>query len=191
MKKRVLALTTLLLSVAMTVPVFAASPSTSTVMNTPVSVPTAVVAAKGYVLSEAEQAAVATTPAQAVALAEGVTGEVSTKFPEAVLFGSLPAAPAMISMAKADLLKDAQLQKLLAKFGVTGLIDKSAFLSFSDGRTGNFTVTLQDAGLVPGQKVALLVYVPGETKPRVVKASWKNGKISAKLPIPCNYSIIK
>ena len=97
----------------------------------------------------------------------------------------------MISMAKADLLKDAELQKLLAKYGVTGLIDKSAFLSFSDGRTGNFNVTIQDATLVPGQKVALLVYVPGNNKPKVIKASWKNGKLSAKLPIPCNYSVIK
>ncbi len=192
MKKRFLTLTTaLVLSAAMTVPVFAASPSTQTVMNTPVSVPTAVVAQKGYTLTEAEQAMVATTPEQAVALAAGVNGEVGTKLEAGVLFGSLPAAPALIAMAKADLLKDAELQKLLQSQGVMGLMTKSGMLSFSNGKTGNFTVDLTAAGLLPGEKVVLLVYVPGELKPRVVRTVWKNGKIRAKLPIPCNYSILK
>ena len=190
--KKVISLTTaLVLSVAMSVPVFAASPSTATVMDTPVSVPTAVVAQKGYTLTPEEQAAVATTPAQAVALAEGVTGEVNVKLENGVLFGSLPAAPAVIAMAKADLLKDVELQKKLQKEGVLGLLMKSGMLSFSNGKTGTYTVNLNAAGLVPGEKVTLLVYVPGEAKPRVVSASWKNGKIRAKLPIPCNYSILK
>lgn len=192
MKKRFLTLTTaLILSAAMTVPVFAASPSTQTVMNTPVSVPKAVVAQKGYTLTEAEQALVATTPEQAVAMAAGVTGETNTKLEPGVLFGSLPAAPALIAMAKADLLKDAELQKLLQTEGVMGLMAKSGMLSFSNGKAGNFTVDLASAELLPGQKVVLLVYVPGELKPRVVRAVWKNGKIRAKLPIPCNYSILK
>ena len=190
MKKRILALiTAIALSAAMTVPVFAASPSTSTVMTTPVTVPTAVVAAKGYDLNPIEQAAVATTPEQAVALHEGTVAEANVALEPGVLFGSLPADPAMIALTKADLLKNTALQKKLAKRGVMGLIVRSGMLSFSNGKTGRHTVNLSTAGLIPGEKVVLLVYAPGEMNPRVIKATWKNGKLRATDPVPCTYSI--
>ena len=64
-------------------------------------------------------------------------------------------------------------------------------LGFSNGKTGTYTVKLNAAGLVPGEKVALLVYPAGSTTPKVVKATWKDGKLSARLPIPCNYSVIR
>ena len=140
MKKRLLTLvSSIVLTVAMTLPVFAASQRSSTVMKTPVSVPTAVLVEKGYTLTEAEMAVVATTPEQAVALATGITGEVSIKLENGVMFGSLPAAPAMIAMAKADILKNAELQKLLAKYGVTGYPT-----TFALKKDGNFL------GYMPG-----------------------------------------
>ncbi len=192
MKKRITALTTAVaLSVAMALPVFAASPSTATVMNNPVTVPTTVAAAKGYNLTPAEHAAVATSPEQAVALAAGVTGEVDEALEAGVLFGSLPTDPAMIALAKADILKSASLQKNLKRLGVNGVIARSGLLSFSNGKTGTKTVSLSAIGLIPGEKVAILVYVPGDVNPRVVKATWKDGKIRAKLPVPCHYSIVK
>ena len=190
--KKIVALTmAVLLGAALCVPVFAASPSTSTVMTTPVSVPTAVVAAKGLVLSEAEQKAVATTPEQAVALAAGVVAETTETLPGGVLFGAVPADPAMIALAKADLLKNATLQKNLQKAGVTGLMAASGQLLYSDGRKGKKTVNLSALGIMPGEKVVFLVYTPGDPSPRVIKATWKNGKLRAKLPGPCNYSIIR
>ncbi len=179
------------LSLAMTVPVFAASPTTAAVMKTPVSVPTAVAAAKNYVLTPQEQAAVATTPEQAVALAAGVTGTVDAKLEPGVLFGSLPASPDVIALAKADILKDAALQKQLAKLGILGMIADAGMLSFSNGKRGTFTVTLDVKNLVPGEKVRVLAYEPGSIKPKVHNATWKDGKLSVRLPIPCNYSIIK
>ncbi|MBO4901309.1 MAG: hypothetical protein J5518_00755 [Lachnospiraceae bacterium] len=190
-RKWIAAVCAVALSVATCVPVFAASPKTSTVMQTPVSVPTSVVAAKHYTLTPAEQALVATTPEQAVALAAGITFDVNAKLDAGVLFGSLPADPAMIAMAKADLLKDVELQKKLEKAGVLGILLKSGVLGFSNGKTGSYTVTLAAEGLVPGEKVSILVYTPDSVKPKVYKATWKNGKLSAKLPMPCNYSIIK
>ena len=192
MKKRVLALTTAIaLSVAMAVPVFAASPSTTTVMTTPVTVPATVVATKDYALTPEEHAAVATTPEQAVALAAGVTGEVNETLEPGVLFGSLPADPSMIALTKADILKSASLQKKLAKKGVAGIIVKSGMMSYSNGKKGTRTVTLNAAGLIPGEKVALIVYVPGDPKPRLITANWKDGKLRAKMPIPCNFSIVR
>ncbi|MCR5268635.1 MAG: hypothetical protein K6E16_08975 [Lachnospiraceae bacterium] len=180
-----------LLSVAMSVPVFAASPSTATVMKTPVTVNPTVIAEKGYELDALELAAVATTPEQAVELAAGLTSEVDTALEPGVLFGTLPADPAAISLAKADILKNTTLQNTLQKRGVSGLIVNSGMMSFSNGKSGSFTVTLNAPGLVPGEKVAILVYTPGDPKPRVVSASWKDGKLKAKLPVPCNYSIIR
>ena len=192
MKKRVLALTTAIaLSVAMAVPAFAASPSTTTVMSTPVTVPATVVATKDYAMTPEEHAAVATTPEQAVALAAGVTGEVNETLEPGVLFGSLPADPTMIALTKADILKSASLQKKLAKKGVSGLIVKSGMMSYSNGKKGTRTVTLNAAGLIPGEKVALIVYVPGDPKPRLITANWKDGKLRAKMPIPCNFSIVR
>ena len=190
-RKWIVSACALILSTAMCVPVFAASPSTATVMKTPVSVPTAVAAAKNYTLTPEEQALVATTPEQAVALAANVTGTVDAKLDPGVLFGSLPASPDVIALAKADILKDPALQKELAKLGVFGLIADAGMLSFSNGKKGTFTVTLDAKNLVPGEKVTVLVYVPGSIKPKTYKAAWKDGKLSVKLPIPCNYSIVK
>ncbi len=191
MKKIVAFLTVAALSVAFCMPVLAASPTTLTVMQKPVTVPKAVAASKGYVLSEEEEKLVSTTPEQAVQHAAGLTAETETKLPEGVLFGSLPADPAMISLAKADLLKHTDLQKKLQKLGVNGIVAGSAQLLFSDGRTGRHTVNITAAGLIPGEKVALLVYTPGNPNPKVVKATWKDGKLRANLTLPCTYTVIK
>ncbi|MCR5267109.1 MAG: hypothetical protein K6E16_01140 [Lachnospiraceae bacterium] len=190
-KKWIKVASAIVLSLTMTVPVFAASPSTATVMKTPVTVHPTVIAAKGYTLSPLEQAACATTPEEATALAAGLTSEVDAVLEPGVLFGTLPTDPAVIAAAKADILKNASLQKALQKRGVAGTIVRSGTMSFSNGKTGSFSVSLNAVGLVPGEKVAILCYLPGDLKPRVVKATWKDGKLKAKLPVPCYYSIVK
>lgn len=191
MKKKLLSLTTaLLVSAAFAVPVFAASPDTSAVMTTPVSVPKAVTQAKGYTLTAEEEAAVATTPEQAVALAAGVTAEASG-LGAGVIVGSVPTAPAIVSLAKTDILKNATVQRNLANRGVTGAIVKSAMLVASDGRSRTSNVNLSVDGLVAGEKVAIMYYVPGDVTPRFVNASWVNGKLRARLPLPCLYNIVK
>ncbi len=190
-KKWIKVASAIVLSLTMTVPVFAASPTTATVMKTPVTVHPAVIAAKGYTLTPAEQAACATTPEEATALAAGLTSEVETTLEPGVLFGTLPSDPAVIAAAKADILKNTSLQKTLQKRGVAGTIVRSGMMSFSNGKSGSFTVNLSAVGLVPGEKVAILCYLPGDLKPRVVNATWKDGKLRAKLPVPCHYSIVR
>lgn len=194
-RKLVSVITAVVMSAALTVPALAASPTTADVINTPVSVPTEVAVAKGYELSEAESAAVATTPAQAIELTEGVTADIGIALPDGVVFGSVPAQPADIAMAKADLLKNAELQAALAKLGIgvngaEASILKAGQLVFSNAVSGEFTVGLAAEGITSARNVAILVYVPGELKPRVIRPIWRNGKLQAKLPVPCSYSIV-
>lgn len=186
MNRKIVSLTTaVILTVASAVPVFAAgSPSTATVMTTVTTVPAEVAAAKG--LDAAEQAAVATTVEQAVALASGVTVESSGTAVNAAV-----AQPGLIALAKADILKDAGVQKALKSNGVAGLIVNAGMLARADGKSARTTINLSSAGLVPGEKVAILYYIPGDPTPHVVNASWKNGKIQVTLPLPCVYSIVK
>lgn len=185
MKKLVSIATAALVLAATAMPVFAASPSTSTVMSTPVSVSTSVAAAKGYAVTATESAAVATTPQQAVALA--TTAAVETA---GVATGT--AAPAVVAMAKLDILKDASVQQAIIKNGGTGVIVSSQLIANADGKTGRKSVTMTVAMTTPGEKVTILYYVPGDPTPKVLTATvGRNGKIRATLPIPCVYNVVK
>ena len=186
MKKLVSIATAALVLAATAMPVFAASsPSTATVVSTPVTVSTSVAAAKGYAVSSAEAAATATTPAQAVALAS--TAAVNTA---GVATGA--AAPAVVALAKLDILKDANVQQAIIKNGGTGVIVASQLLANADGSTSTKRVSLTVAMTAPGEKVTILYYVPGDPTPKVLTATvGRNGAISARLPIPCVYNVVK
>lgn len=185
MKKLVSLATAALVLAATAMPVFAASPSTSTVMSTPVSVSTSVAAAKGYAVTATESAAVATTPEQAVALS--TTAAVNTA---GVATGA--AAPAVVAMAKLDIIKDASVQQAIIKNGGTGVIVASQLLANADGSTSTKRVSLTVAMTAPGEKVTILYYVPGDPTPKVLTATvGRAGTISARLPIPCVYNVVK
>ncbi len=185
MKKLVSLTTAALVLVATAMPVFAASPSTATVMNTAVSASTSVAAAKGYAVSPAEAAATATTPAQAVALSQTSTIDAINGVAE------MATSPAVIAMAKLDILKDAKVNSTIIKNGGTGAIVSSAMLATADGRTVTRNVNLTVAGSTPGQKFTVVYYVPGDPTPRVLTATvGRNGKLRARLPIPCVYNLV-
>lgn len=187
-KKTVSLITAAIMIVSSAVPVFAAaSPTAANAVVTPVTVPQALAAAKGYTLTPEEEAAVATTPEEAAALAAGVTATTDGGV-ELVVSAT---APINVSTAKADILKDSNVKAALKKNGVAGTIVNAGALTLSDGSTAKKTVSLSAAGLTAGQKVIILYYVPGDPKPHVVRASWKNGKLRVTLPIPCIYNIVK
>jgi hypothetical protein len=197
MKRKIVSIvTTAIVSAMMVVPALAASPSTTTVMSTPVTIPAADLTAKGYQVTPAEVAATATTPAQSIALAAGVTADVGdVQLPNGVVFASIPAQPASIATAKMDIMKNTDLQKSLAQCGVgtkgqTAVIKGAGQLGFSNGAKGVFKVGLTAEGITSAKNVAILVYVPGETAPRVIKPKFKNGKLEANLPVPCEYNIV-
>ncbi len=187
MKKIVSLATAALMLAATALPVFAASPSTSTVMNNPVSVATNVAAAKGYALNAAEQAAVATTPEQAVALSVTTVVE-STNASNAAM--AVAASPAVIAMAKADILKNDSIKTALARRGVAGNIIASQTIARADGKSARTRLNLSTAGLTTGQKVAILYYLPGDVTPRLAYPTWRNGKLRVTLPLPCEYNLV-
>ena len=185
MKKLVSLTTAALVLAATALPVFAASPSTSTVMSTPTTVSSSVAAAKGYAVSPAEAAATATTPEQAVALATTATVDPVADVAQTAT------SPAIIAMAKLDILKDAKVQSAIVKNGGTGAIVSSAMLSSTSGKASRRSVNLNVAGSTPGQKFTILYYVPGDTTPRTLTATvGRNGKLRATLPIPCVYNVV-
>ena len=186
--KKIISLTTaMILTFAFALPTFAASPTTEMVNTTPVTVPASVTAAKGYILTPQEQALVATSLEEALALAAGVLAEADGGIPVA----NTAAAPALIAMAKADILKDAAVKRALASYKAAGIIVNSGTLAAADGRAAKKTISLTAAGLVPGQKVVILYYLPGEVTPRIARPVWKNGKLRVTVPLPCVYNIVK
>ena len=176
----------MLLTVAFTVPVFAGSPTTESVITTPVTVPTAVIAAKNYTLTPEEMALVATTLQEAIALANGVLADAG-----GTPLAAVAASPELIAMAKADILKDITVRKALAQRGANGIIVNSGMLLRADGKSVRNTINLSTAGLVPGQKVVILYYLPGDIKPRIARPAWSKGKLRVTLPLPCIYNIVK
>ena len=197
MKKKTSAiLTAMALTAGLAFPVSAASPSTSTVMNTAVTVSQTTTASRGYTMTEAETAATATTPAQAVALSSLVTASISgVDVPAGVTFGSVPANPSTLSLAKADLLKNSDmLNTLRNSYGITNAsINSAGQLIFSNGASGEFSVNLEANGITSAKNVAIIVYTTnskGETVSKVVKPTWKKGKLQASLPVPCNYVVV-
>ncbi|MBR6158747.1 MAG: hypothetical protein IKQ40_00495 [Lachnospiraceae bacterium] len=186
MKKLVSLTMAVLLTAAFAVPAFAASPTTQKVVVTPVSVPKEITVLKGYELTAEEQALVATTLEEAVALSTGVFAEAG-----GTALTAVTSSPALIAMAKADILKDLSVRTALAKGGAVGIIANSGMLLRADGKSARNTINLSSAGLVPGQKVAILYYLPGEVTPRVAYPVWKNGKLRVTLPLPCIYNIVK
>lgn len=113
-----------------------------------------------------------------------------------MVFGSVPAKPASIVEAKADLLKNQTAIDALKKLGI-GVVDgqkasivKAGQLVFSDSSSGTYMVSLSVDGLTSAKGVALLVYVPGELEPRVIRPRWRNGKLQADLPVPCEYNVV-
>ena len=189
MRKRIISLAmAAFMIVATAVPAFAAgSPDTGKVNTNPVTVPSNVTASKGYTLTPEEEATVATTPEQAAQFAAGVVAQTN----DGQLIVETAAEPAMVSMAKADILKDEKVKKSLASKGVTGTIVNAGMLYRTDNKTKKTTVNLSSANLVQGEKVAVLYYVPGDLKPHIVSAVWVKGKLRVTLPLPCTYSIIK
>ncbi len=187
MKKLVSLMTAALVLVATAVPVFAASPSTSTVMSTPVTVAADVAAVKGYALDAAEQAAVATTPEQAVALASTTVVEATNPANAAL---SAATSPAIIAMAKADVLKNATVKSALTRRGLTGVILASQNVARADGKSARTTLNLSTAGLTAGQRTAILYYLPGDITPRLAYPTWRGGKLRVTLPLPCTYNLV-
>lgn len=186
MKKFVSLTMAMLLTVALTVPVFAASPTTDAVPKTSVTITTQIAAAKGYVLTAEEQALIATTLEQALALASGVLADAN-----GVPLTATAASPELIALAKADILKNPALIKALKLRGVTGAIANAGMLASADGAVASKPINLTTTGLVPGQKAAIVFYLPGNATPHVARTSWKNGKLQATLPLPCIYNIVK
>ena len=187
MKKIVSVITAMLVTVAFTVPVFAApSPSTASVINRPVSASHQVAEAKGYSVTDEEAAAVATTLEEAVALSATAVVDPSA----GVL--NLATSPEIIAMAKLDILKNPLLLSTVIRNGLTGRIVSSAMLTLPNGAAGVKNVNLTVAGTAPGQKVLILYYLPGDPTPRYVAATVRrNGKIRVKLPVPCEYNIVR
>lgn len=186
MKKIVSLATAIIVAAATVVPVFAASPTTTKVMVTPVTIPAEVIAAKGYVLTPEEMAAIATTPEQAVALSLAALIEGSGSG----MVLSAATSPAMIAMAKADLLKNAYIRALLLQRGVFGNILAASTLARADGKAVKTGITINAPGLAPGQKVAVMYYLPGDLTPRLAYPAWKNGKLNVTLPTPCTYNLV-
>ena len=186
MKKLVSLTTAALMLAATALPVFAASPDTSTVMSTPVTLPAEVAAAEG--LTAEEQAAVATTPAEAVALSATAVVEATNPANAAL---TAAASPATIALVKADILKNASVKAALTRYGLTGQIAASQIVARADGKSGNTTMNITPATIVRGKGVAILIYVPGERNPRVVRPRWRNGKLRVTLPLPCTYTIVQ
>ncbi len=193
-KRLSLAVASVLLSLALAVPAAAApSPKTSPAPVNPV-----VTAAKGYSLTKPEEQATSTTVGEAAKLAEGITVEVQDVVSGAsgTVLGQSFANPASISEAKADLIKNTAVQSELSKLGIgtNGLatIAKSETIAWDNGAQGEIKTDITAEGLVPGEKVAFLVYVPGELQPRIITPTWlKNGKLRVQLPVPCTYHIVK
>ena len=195
-KKAVSIMVAVVLSTTFTVTAFAASPTTSSVMNTPVTASDSDNKAKGYTLTTEEKAATSVTAEQALAMSAGVTADVSADLSGGVTFGSVPAQPSSIAAANADLLKNEAVNKELKKLGIgatagqPALIIKAGQLLFSNFASGTFTVGLDVDGITSAKGVALLVYVPGELQPRVIKPKWKNGRLESSLPVPCEYNVV-
>lgn len=195
-KKTISIMTAVMMSVVLTVPALAASPSTATVMNNPVSVPKSVTTSKGYTLTEAESAETAVTAEQAVALSQGISAEVTMALPDGVTFGSVTAQPAYIAMANADLLKNTAVRTRLNKLGVgtasgqIPVVVKAGQLVFSNGAVGTYTVKISVEGITSSKGVAILVYVPGELEPRVIRPRYRGGKLQVNLPVPCEYNVV-
>ena len=187
MKKLVSLTTATLVLAATALPVFAASPSTATVMDTPVTVSAEAVAAEGYTLDAVEQALVATTPAQAVLLGSTTVAE-PTNAANATL--AVPADPATIALAKAEILKNDTVKAAIARNGLAGQIIATQTVARADGKSARTAMNFSTAGLTPGKRVVILCYVPGKG-PQVITARWRNGKLRATLPLPCTYSIVQ
>ena len=187
MKKVISIFTSVILTLAVATPVFAAgSPTTVNVMKTPVSAPPAAVVVKGYTLTPIEQALIATTPEAAVALAACVVVD-----PVQGVYSAVT-APALIALAKLDILKDAGVAMEIARIKGQGVIIASSSLSYPDGHSGKKTINIKPAGTTPGQKLVILYYLPGDVTPHTIRATVrKDGSIRVKLPIPCSYNIIK
>ncbi len=189
MNKKIVSLTTaVILTVASAVPVFAAeSPSTATVMTTPVTVSTQATVSNGYTLTVQDQTATATTPAESAALAQGIVIEATN----GTGIAAAAAQPGLISLAKADILGNAKVKTALAARGLTGAIVNSGMLARADGKTARTRLNLATTGLVPGEKVSVLYYIPGDPTPHVATPAWRNGKLQITLPLPCIYNIVK
>ena len=193
-KRLLAAAVSVLLSLALAVPAAAAvSPQVK-----PLTADATIAAAKGYSLSKEESDATATSIEEALILSMGVSYDVVkcvSKCKNPTL-SQLFANPAFIAEAKADLAKNALVQAELAKLGVgvngLGAILRSETLAWTCPYSGETELDLSVEGLEAGQEVALLVYVPGELQPRVIKPTrLKNGKLKATLPVPCTYHIVK
>ncbi len=188
MNKKIVSLAmTALLVAATAMPVFAASPATSTVETTPVTVSAAELTAKGYAdVTPAELQATATTLQQALALAT-----TSVEDPIAnVVEGAV--APNEIAMAKLDILKNPAIKNAVANNGGLGVIVTSKALASTNGKSSRKTVRSTIAGTVPGDKVTIVWYRPGDPTPHYKTATVRaNGKINFSLPIPSNYHVVR
>jgi len=201
-KKILSVLVAVAMTAAFTVPAFAAGSSTaSSAATTPVSAPTAQVASRDYAaaVTPAVQSAVATTPAQAVVLSQTAPAE-----PVALRGGAAVAVtaadPSVIALAKTDILLNSSVQSSLANYGVGGTngvanIIGAGTLAATDGRNiARQTITINALGVTSAKGVAILVYTPdanGVMQPRVIKPRFRNGKLVATLPVPCEYNVVQ
>ena len=201
-KKILSVLVAVAMTAVFTVPAFAAGSSTaSSAATTPVSAPTAQVASRDYAaaVTPAVQSAVATTPAQAVVLSQTAPAE-----PVALRGGAAVAVtaadPSVIALAKTDILLNSSVQSSLANYGVGGTngvanITGAGTLAATDGRNiARQAITINALGVTSAKGVAILVYTPdanGVMQPRVIKPRFRNGKLVATLPVPCEYNLVQ
>ena len=201
-KKILSVLVAVAMTAVLTVPAFAAGSSTaSSAATTPVSAATAQVASRDYAsaVTPAVQSAVATTPAQAVVLSQTAPAE-----PVALRGGAAVAVtaadPSVIALAKTDILLNSSVQSDLAKYGVGGTngvanIIGAGTLAATDGRNiASQTITINALGVTSAKGLAILVYTPdanGIMQPKVVRARFRNGKLIATLPVPCEYNLVQ
>ena len=188
MKKLVSLATAALVLAATALPVFAASPSTSTVNQTPVTATAADLTAKGYTdVTPAELQATATTLEQAMALELSSVLDAITNVAEA------PVAPNEISLAKLDIIKNPAVNRVVVRNGGLGLVVSSKSLTSTTGRRQSRTIRSVVAGTVPGDKVTLIYYIPGDPTPhtRTLTVAQSGKIIIRNLPIPCNYHLVR
>ncbi len=155
--------------------------------------------AEGLALTPKLEALVATTPEQALILADAaVLDPVALSGGAALVTGSCD--PATIALAKAEVLSDPAIINSLKNLRIgsqygTPNVTGAGTVAASDGRAiKSQTVNIECAGLTSAKGVAVLVYTlnsDGTKLTRVVKPRFSKGKLRVQLPVPCEYVIVQ
>ncbi len=167
--------------------------------NSPNSAVTVQYAAEGLALSPELLALFATTPEQALILAQAaVLDPVALSGGAALVTASCD--PATIALAKAEVLFDPAVINSLKNLRIgsqygTPNVTGAGTVSASDGRAiKSQTVNIECPGLTSAKGVAVLVYTlnaNGTKSVKVIKPRFSKGKLKVQLPVPCEYVIVQ